>query len=231
MIDLYSWATPNGHKVHIMLEETGLKYRVHGVNIRSGEQFKPEFLKISPNNRIPAIVDHEGPGGKPLSLFESGAILLYLASKTGMLLPQDLHARWTCVQWLMWQMGGVGPMFGQANHFRRYAVDKIPYAIERYTNEANRLTNILDKRLAESRHVAGDEYSIADIAIFPWMRGAESRGINMDEYPHAKRWFENIYARPAVQRGCQVLAGENAAVPIDDKARDVMFGKTQFQRR
>jgi GST-like protein len=231
MIDLYSWATPNGHKVHIMLEETGLKYRVHGVNIRSGDQFKPEFLKISPNNRIPAIVDHEGPGGKPLSLFESGAILLYLASKTGMLLPQDLHARWTCVQWLMWQMGGVGPMFGQANHFRRYAVDKIPYAIERYTNEANRLTNILDKRLAESRHVAGDEYSIADIAIFPWMRGAESRGINMDEYPHAKRWFENINARPAVQRGCQVLAGENAAVPIDDKARDVMFGKTQFQRR
>jgi GST-like protein len=231
MIDLYSWATPNGHKVHIMLEETGLKYRVHGVNIRSGEQFKPEFLKISPNNRIPAIVDHEGPGGKPLSLFESGVILLYLASKTGMLLPQDLHARWTCVQWLMWQMGGVGPMFGQANHFRRYAVDKIPYAIERYTNEANRLTNILDKRLAESRHVAGDEYSIADIAIFPWMRGAESRGINMDEYPHAKRWFENINARPAVQRGCQVLAGENAAVPIDDKARDVMFGKTQFQRR
>jgi GST-like protein len=231
MIDLYSWATPNGHKVHIMLEETGLKYRVHGVNIRSGDQFKPEFLKISPNNRIPAIVDHEGPGGKPLSLFESGAILLYLASKTGMLLPQDLHARWTCVQWLMWQMGGVGPMFGQANHFRRYAVDKIPYAIERYTNEANRLTNILDRRLAESRHVAGDEYSIADIAIFPWMRGAESRGINMDEYPHAKRWFENINARPAVQRGCQVLAGENAAVPIDDKARDVMFGKTQFQRR
>lgn len=231
MIDLYSWATPNGHKVHIMLEETGLKYRVHGVNIRSGEQFKPEFLKISPNNRIPAIVDHEGPGGKPLSLFESGAILLYLASKTGMFLPQDLHARWTCVQWLMWQMGGVGPMFGQANHFRRYAVDKIPYAIERYTNEANRLTNILDKRLAESRHVAGEDYSIADIAIFPWMRGAESRGINMNEYPHARRWFDEINARPAVQRGCQVLAGENAAAPIDDKARDVMFGKTQFQRR
>ena len=231
MIDLYSWATPNGHKVHIMLEETGLKYRVHGVNIRSGGQFEPEFLKISPNNRIPAIVDHEGPGGKPLSLFESGAILLYLASKTGMFLPLDLHARWTCVQWLMWQMGGVGPMFGQANHFRRYAVDKIPYAIERYTNEANRLVNILDKRLAESRHVAGDEYSIADIAIFPWMHGAESRGINMNEYPHARRWFDEVYARPAVQRGCQVLANENAAVPIDDRAREVMFGKTQFQRR
>lgn len=231
MIELYSWATPNGHKVHIMLEETGLPYRVHGVNIRTGEQFQPDFLKISPNNRIPAIVDPDGPGGKALSLMESGAILLYLASKSGKFLPEDIGQRWSCMQWLMWQMGGVGPMFGQANHFRRYAVDKIPYAIERYTNEANRLTNILDKRLAESRHVAGDEYSIADIAIFPWMRGAESRGINMDEYPHAKRWFENINARPAVQRGCQVLAGENAAVPIDDKARDVMFGKTQFQRR
>lgn len=231
MIDLYSWATPNGHKVHIMLEETGLKYRVHGVNIRTGEQFKPEFLKISPNNRIPAIVDHEGPGGKPLSLFESGAILLYLASKTGRFLPQDMPARWTCMQWLMWQMGGMGPMFGQANHFRRYAVDKIPYAIERYTNEANRLTNILDKRLAEAPYVAGDEYTIADIAIFPWMRGAESRGINMNDYPHAKRWFDELNSRPAVQRGCQVLATENAAVPIDDKARDVMFGKTQFQRR
>lgn len=231
MIDLYSWATPNGHKVHIMLEETGLKYRVHGINIRTGDQFKPEFLRISPNNRIPAIVDHEGPDGKPLPLFESGAILLYLASKTGMFMPQDLHARWTCTQWLMWQMGGVGPMFGQANHFRRYAVEKLPYAIERYTNEANRLTSILDKRLAEARFVAGDEYSIADIAIFPWMRGAESRGINMDEYPHARRWFENINARPAVQRGCRVLASENAAVPIDDRAREVMFGKTQFQRR
>lgn len=231
MIDLYSWATPNGHKIHIMLEETGLQYRVHGVNIRSGEQFKPEFLKISPNNRIPAIVDHDGPGGKPLSLFESGAILLYLASKTGRFLPQDMHARWTCMQWLMWQMGGVGPMFGQANHFRRYAVDKIAYAVERYTNEANRLTHILDKRLAEAPYVAGDEYTIADIAIFPWMRGAESRGINMDDYPHARRWFDEVNSRPAVQRGCKILVTENSAVPIDDKARDVMFGKIQFQRR
>lgn len=231
MIDLYSWATPNGHKVHIMLEETGLKYRVHGVNIRTGDQFKPEFLEISPNNRIPAIIDHEGPDGKPMSLFESGAILLYLASKTGRFLPQDMRARWACTQWLMWQMGGVGPMFGQANHFRRYAVDKISYAIDRYTNEANRLTNILDKRLAEVPYVAGEEYSIADIAIFPWMRGAESRGIKMEEYPHARRWFDELNARPAVQRGCKVLASENAAVPIDDKARDVMFGKTQFQRR
>ena len=160
MIDVYSWPTPNGHKVHIMLEETGLKYRVHAVNIRTGDQFKPEFLKISPNNRIPAIVDQDGPGGKPLSLFETGAILLYLASKSGKFLPIDMHARWACVQWLMWQMGGVGPMFGQANHFRRYAREKMDYPVERYTNEANRLTNVLDKRLAEAPYVAG-EYSIA----------------------------------------------------------------------
>jgi GST-like protein len=231
MIDVYSWATPNGHKVHIMLEETGLDYRVHGVNIRTGDQFKPEFLKISPNNRIPAIVDHDGPGGKPLSLFESGAILLYLASKTGKFLPGDLHERWHCVQWLMWQMGGVGPMFGQANHFRRYAKDKIAYAIERYTNEANRLTGVLDKRLGEARYVAGNDYTIADIAIFPWMRNAESRGIDMTQYPNASRWFDAISARPAVQRGLKVLADESSAAPIDDKARDVMFGKTQFQRR
>jgi len=231
MIDVYSWATPNGHKVHIMLEETGLKHRIHGVNIRTGDQFKPEFLKISPNNRIPAIVDHDGPGGKPLSLFESGAILLYLASKSGKFLPGDLHERWHCLQWLMWQMGGVGPMFGQANHFRRYAREKIAYAIERYTNEANRLTNVLDKRLGEARYVAGNDYTIADMAIFPWMRNAESRGIDMKLYPNAQRWFDDINARPAVQRALQVLSDENAAVPIDDKAREVMFGKTQFQRR
>lgn len=231
MIDVYSWATPNGHKVHIMLEETGLKHRIHGINIRTGDQFKPEFLKISPNNRIPAIVDHDGPGGKPLALFESGAILLYLASKSGKFLPEDLHERWHCLQWLMWQMGGVGPMFGQANHFRRYAKEKIPYATERYTSEANRLTNVLDKRLGEARFIAGNAYTIADMAIFPWMRNAESRGIDMKLYPNAQRWFDEISARPAVQRGLKVLADENAAVPIDDKARDVMFGKTQFQRR
>ncbi len=231
MIDVYSWATPNGHKVHIMLEETGLPHRIHGINIRTGDQFKPEFLKISPNNRIPAIVDHDGPGGRPLPLFESGAILLYLASKSGRFLPEDLHARWHCLQWLMWQMGGVGPMFGQANHFRRYAKDKIEYAIERYTNEANRLTHVLDKRLGEVRYLAGDEYTIADMAIFPWMRNAESRGIDMIQYPHARRWFDEINARPAVQRGLQVLADAGASAPIDDKARDVMFGKTQFQRR
>jgi GST-like protein len=233
MIDVYTWPTPNGHKVHITLEETGLEYRVHGVNIREGEQFKPDFLKISPNNRIPAIVDHDGPNGKPISIFESGAILLYLASKTGKLLPSDLHARWCCTQWLMWQMGGLGPMMGQANHFRRYAKDKIQYAIDRYTSEANRLTRVLDKRLAEARYTAGREYSISDIAIFPWLRGADQRGVNLEDYPHAKRWFDEINARPAVQRGCKVLADAQAAntAPHNDKSWEIMFGSVQFEKR
>lgn len=233
MIDVYSWPTPNGHKVHIMLEETGLQYRVHGINIREGDQFKPEFLKISPNNRIPAIVDNDGPNGKRISLFESGAILLYLASKTGKLLPADLHARWSCTQWLMWQMGGLGPMMGQANHFRRYAKDKIQYAIERYTNEANRLTRVLDARLGEARYTAGNEYSISDIASFPWLRGAEQRGVDIEEYPNVKRWFDEINARPAVQRALKVLAEAQAAnaAPHSDKSWDIMFGKVQFQKR
>lgn len=231
MIDVYSWPTPNGHKVHIMLEECGLKYRVHGINIRAGDQFKPEFLRISPNNRIPAIVDGDGPGGQPLSLFESGAILIYLAGKTGRFLPQDLHARYAALQWLMWQMGGVGPMFGQANHFRAYAVEKITYAIERYTNEGNRLTAVLDKRLAEAPYLAGDEYSIADMAVFPWMRNAEKRGIQLPEYPHAQRWFDAINARPAVVRALQVLSEVSSTAPHDDKSRDILFGKTQFARR
>ena len=233
MIDVYTWPTPNGHKIHIMLEETGLKYRVHGVNIREGEQFKPAFLKVSPNNRIPAIVDPDGPGGKPISVFESGAILLYLASKTGKLLPADLRARWACTEWLMWQMGGVGPMMGQANHFRRYAKDKIQYAIDRYTNEVNRLTRVLDKRLEEVPYTAGREYSISDIAIFPWMRGADARGVNIADYPNVKRWFDAINARPAVQRALQVLADQSAAnqAPHTDKSWDILFGKTQFQQR
>ncbi len=232
MIDVYSWPTPNGHKVHIMLEETGLEYRVHGVNIREGNQFEPGFLKISPNNRIPAIVDHDGPDGKPIPLFESGAILLYLASKTGRFLPQELQARWSCVQWLMWQMGGVGPMFGQANHFRSYSREKLQYPIERYTNEANRLTRVLDRRLGESRYAGCDEYSIADIAIFPWMRNPERRGINFEEYPNVRRWFDEINARPAVQRGVKVLAEAQAAsqAPHDEKAWETLFGKVQFQR-
>jgi GST-like protein len=231
MIDIYSWPTPNGHKVHIMLEETGLPYRVHGINIRAGDQFKPEFLEISPNNRIPAIVDHDGPNGKSISLFESGAILIYLAGKTGKFLPLDLHQRYAALQWLMWQMGGIGPMFGQANHFRAYSVEKITYAVDRYTNEANRLTSVMDKRLAAARYLAGDEYSIADIAVFPWMRNADKRGINMPEYPHVERWFNAINARPAVVRALQVLAEANSTAPHDEKSRDILFGKTQFQRR
>lgn len=231
MIDLYSWPTPNGHKVHIMLEECGLKYRIHGVNIRTGDQFKPEFLKISPNNRIPAIVDSDGPDDKPLSLFESGAILIYLAGKTGEFLPHDLHARYTALQWLMWQMGGVGPMFGQANHFRAYSVDKIPYAIDRYTNEANRLTGVLDKRLSEAAYLAGDDYSIADMAVFPWLRNADKRGIDLPQYPDAYRWFDAINARPAVVRALKVLAEVDNTSPHDDKSRDILFGKSQFARR
>jgi GST-like protein len=230
MIDLYSWTTPNGHKIHIMLEETGLEYRVHGVDIRAGDQFKPAFLKISPNNRIPAIVDHEGPDGRPLSLFESGAILIYLAGKTGRFLPRDLHDRYAALQWLMWQMGGVGPMFGQANHFRRYATEKIPYAIERYTNESRRLTRILNHRLGDARYLAGTEYSIADMAVFPWLRGSERRGVDLGEFPHVMRWFDEIAARPAVQRGLQVLR-EVVGAPLDARARDIMFGKAQFERR
>lgn len=231
MIEVYTWPTPNGHKVHIMLEEAGLEYRVIPINIRKGDQFDSEFLKISPNNRIPAIVDTAGPDGSRLSLFESGAILLYLASKSGKLLPADISERWTCVQWLMWQMGGLGPMMGQANHFRRYAKEKIEYAVERYTSEANRLTNVLDKRLSESEYVACGEYSIADISIFPWLRGAETRGVDIDEYPNVKRWFAAINSRDAVQRGLQVLASVQSNAPQDPKSWEIMFGKTQFQRR
>ena len=231
MIDVYSWPTPNGHKVHIMLEETGLEHRIHPVNIRNGDQFKPEFLKISPNHRIPALIDRDGPGGRELSLFESGAMLLYLAEKSGKLLPQDPAERWTCVQWLMWQMGGVGPMMGQANHFRRYAKDKIQYAIDRYTNEANRLTNVLDKRLAEAPYVGGESYSVADIAIFPWMRGADQRGVELTDYPNVKKWFDGIHARPHVQKALQTLAAEQNSAPHDAKSWDIMFGQTQFQRR
>jgi GST-like protein len=231
MIDVYTWPTPNGHKVHIALEETGLQYRIHAINIRQGDQFKPEFLKVSPNNRIPAIVDHDGPNGRSISLFESGAILLYLAGKTGKLLPIDLHKRYAALQWLMWQMGGVGPMFGQANHFRAYSVEKIQYAVDRYTNEANRLTGVLDRRLGEVRYLAGEEYSVADIAVFPWMRNADKRGINLAEYPHVQRWFNAISARPAVQRALLVLADVNNTAPHDEKSRDILFGKTQFARR
>jgi GST-like protein len=228
MIELYSWATPNGHKIHIMLEETGLSYNVHGVDIGRGDQFKPEFLAISPNNKIPAIVDTDGPDGKPISLFESGAILIYLAEKTGRFLPKEPRGRYEVLQWLMFQMGGIGPMLGQVHHFRAYAPEKIPYAIDRYTNEAKRLYGVLDKRLADRPFVAG-EYSIADMAIWPWLRSWERQGVQLSDYPHVKRWFATVEARPAVQRGIKVLTDRQRA-EMDEKAREVLFGKTQYQR-
>ncbi|HEY8047616.1 MAG TPA: glutathione binding-like protein [Ramlibacter sp.] len=230
MIDVYTWATPNGHKVHIMLEECALPYRVHAVNIGAGDQFKPEFLAISPNNKIPAIVDDAGPQGRPISLFESGAILVYLASKTGKFLPSSDTKKWEVLQWLMFQMGGVGPMLGQAHHFRIYAPEKLPYAIDRYTNEAKRLYGVIDKRLAQSEWLGCDEYSIADIATWPWLRSWKNQGIVLDDYPHLKAWFERIEQRPAVQRGVQVLADARKQL-TDDKAREVLFGKTQYERR
>jgi GST-like protein len=229
MIEVYSWATPNGHKVHIMLEECGLPYRVHPVDIGQGDQFKPEFLAISPNNKIPAIVDPDGPDGAPMSLFESGAILIYLAAKAGKLMPQSTRGKYEVLQWLMFQMGGVGPLLGQAHHFRIYAPEKIPYAIDRYTNEARRLYRVMDKQVAHTKYIAGPEYSIADIAIFPWLRSWKNQGIDWADYPHLKGWFDEIAARPAVQRGVAVLA--NARRPlVDDKAREMLFGAEQYRR-
>ncbi len=225
MIEVWTWPTPNGHKVHIALEELGLPYKVVPVNISAGEQFKPEFLAITPNNRIPAIIDPDGPGGKELHLFESGAILIYLAEKTGKLLPKDPAARYVALQWLMFQMGGIGPMFGQFNHFNAYAAEKIPYAIERYGNEVKRLHSVLEKRLSQTPYLAGDEYSIADIATFPWVRSPERRGIDLTEYPSVKRWHDTIAARPAVQRGVEVLAENVRKGPITDAERAVLFGK------
>lgn len=229
-IQLYSWATPNGHKVHILLEELGLPYEVHAIDIGRGDQFDPEFLKISPNNKMPAIVDPEGPDGQPLSLFESGAILLYLAEKHGRFLPQDPRGRYGCIQWLMWQMGGLGPMLGQAHHFLQYAPEEIPYARKRYANEAKRLYGVLDRRLGESPYLAGEDYSIADIAAWPWTRGPERQGVERADYPNFVRWFDAIAARPAVQRGVEVLADRRSA-EMDDKAKEILFGATQYQRR
>jgi len=229
MIEVYSWATPNGHKVHIMLEECGLPYRVIPVDIGAGEQFTPEFLAISPNNKIPAIVDLDGPDGAPMPLAESGAILVYLASKAGRFLPHGTREKYEVLQWLMFQMGHIGPMLGQAHHFRLYAPQKIDYAIERYTNEAKRLYRVLDTRLAHSRYVAGPEYTIADIATFPWLRSWKNQGIDWADYPHLKGWFDEVAARPAVQRGVQVLADRRKAL-TDDKAREVLFGQEQYKR-
>jgi GST-like protein len=228
MIDLYTWPTPNGHKVHIFLEEVGMPYTVHAINIGTGDQFEPEFLKISPNNKMPAIVDQDGPGGKPYAVFESGAILLYLAEKTGQYLPSDPTGRYDVIQWLMFQMGGIGPMLGQAHHFRMYAPEKIEYAFNRYTNEASRLYGVVDKRLSEHEYLAGD-YSIADMATFPWLRYHENQGQKLEDYPHLKRWYDQLEARPAVQRGLEILKSE--AKPMDDKAKALLFGKQQYEKR
>jgi GST-like protein len=229
MIEVYSWPTPNGHKVHIMLEETGLPYRAIAIDIGAGDQFTPEFLAISPNNKIPAIVDPDGPDGAPISLFESGAILIYLAAKTGRLMPESVRGKYEVLQWLMFQMGSVGPMLGQAHHFRLYAPEKLPYAIDRYTNEARRLYGVMDKRLAGARYIAGDEYTIADIAIFPWLRSWKNQGIDWNDYPHLKGWFDEIAGRPAVQRGVEVLAHLRKPL-VDDRSREILFGAQQYQR-
>ena len=230
MIDLYTWPTPNGHKIHIMLEETGLDYTVIPVDIGAGDQFAPDFLKISPNNKMPAMVDRDGPGGAPYAMFESGAMLIYLAEKCGRFMPQETRARFDVIKWLMFQMGHIGPMLGQTHHFRAYAPEPIPYAVERYTNEAARLYKVLDVRLGESAHLAGDDYTIADMAVFPWLRSHERQGQDLADFPNVERWFEAINARPAVERGLQVLADRRRAGPISEREREVMFGATQYRR-
>jgi GSH-dependent disulfide-bond oxidoreductase len=230
MIEVFSWATPNGHKVHIMLEECGLPYRAIPVDIGAGDQFKPEFLRISPNNKIPAITDPDGPDGKPISLFESGAILVYLAAKSGKLMPALERAKYEVLQWLMFQMGSVGPMLGQAHHFRMYAPDKIDYAVNRYTNEARRIYGVIDRRLSQSAWLGGSEYSIADIATFPWLRSWQNQGIVLSEFPRLQAWFDKIAERPAVQRGVKVLADLRRPIRTD-KEKEILFGKTQYERR
>jgi GST-like protein len=227
MIDLYYWTTPNGHKITIFLEETGLPYTLKPINISKGEQFDRAFLAISPNNRIPAIVDHAPTdGGPPLSMFESGAILEYLAMKCGRLLPQDFRVRWDCLQWLYWQMGNLGPMAGQNHHFGLYAPEKIPYAIDRYVRETGRLYKVLDRRLADRPFLAGD-YSIADIACYPWVI-PERQAQDIDEFPHLKRWKADIRARPAVQRAYEIAKTINLKPAVnDDEARRVLFGQSK----
>ncbi len=231
MIDLYTWPTPNGFKVSIALEEMGLEYKVIPVDIGAGDQFDPDYLKLNPNNKMPTIVDHRpGDGGEPFTVFESGAILLYLAEKTGSFLPTDIRGRSEVAQWLMFQMGSIGPMLGQAHHFRQYAREPIDYAVDRYTNEANRLYAVLDRRLDGRDYLVGD-YSIADMATMPWLRRPERQGVEIDEYPNVKRWRQAILDRPAVERGLEVLADRRRPGPIDDKAREILFGAAQYQRR
>ena len=233
MIELYTWPTPNGHKVHILLEECGLDYNVHPIDFGKGDQFGDAFLKISPNNKIPAIIDTDGPDGDPFALFESGAILIYLADKEGQFIPpaENAAARYRVLEWLMFQMGGIGPMFGQNHHFVHYAAEQIPYAIERYVNETGRLYGVAEKRLADVPYLAGDDYSIADMAAFPWMRNIELRSQKVEDFPNVKRWIDAIAARPAVQRGLKVLEGVRRQGPLTDEQREIMFGETQYKSR
>ena len=225
-IELYYWPTPNGWKASIFLEELGLPYEVRPINIAAGDQFEPEFLKISPNNKMPALVDPEGPDGGPISVFESGAILIYLAEKTGRFLPTDPRGRYRVLEWLMFQMGSVGPMLGQAHHFRQYAPETIPYAIERYTDEAARIYRVIDRRLAESEYIAADDYTIADVAVFPWLVPHENQGQDLADYPNLKRWYEAVEGRPAVQRGLEVFAEQRRQLnrDMDQETRETLFG-------
>ncbi len=225
MIELHYWPTPNGHKITIFLEESGLAYRIHPVNIGKGDQFKPDFLKIAPNNRMPAIIDHApADGGAPLSVFESGAILVYLAEKTGHFLPSDLRGRMRALEWLFWQMGGLGPMAGQNHHFSQYAPEKIPYAVDRYVKETNRLYGVLDRQLATHEFVAG-AYSIADMACYPWVVPYERQGQTLDDFPHVKRWFSAMQTRPSVIRAYE--KGEGLRAPtMSEEDKKVLFGQT-----
>ena len=226
MIDLHYWTTPNGHKITIFLEEAGVPYTIHPVNIGRGDQFRPEFLRISPNNRIPAIVDTEPKdGGAPIGVFESGAILHYLADKTGRFLPTDLRGRTEVMQWLFWQMGGLGPMAGQNHHFSQYAPEKLDYAIERYVNETNRLYGVLNKRLADREFVAGG-YSIADMACYPWIVPHERQGQNLDDFPYLGRWFQTIRDRPAVKRAYEAAKAVSEAATVNEESRKILFGQT-----
>ena len=236
MIDIYTWPTPNGHKVHIMLHETGLEHTIHPINIQAGDQFKADFLKISPNNKMPAIVDQDGPGGKPLSIFESGAILIYLGEKTGKFLPSDQHARFDVMQWLMFQMASVGPMLGQAHHFHAYAPerverDKLQYGIDRYVNESNRVYGVIERRLEGREWIAADEYTIADMAIMPWLRDPPKQGVDISAFPNVERWRDKIWTRPQVEAALETLADDRRkSNAMSDQAWEIMYGKTQTQQ-
>ena len=233
MIDLYTWPTPNGMKVQIMLEETGLPYAVKPVNIIAGEQFDPAYLALNPNNKVPTITDTDGPGGQPMTMMETGAILLYLADKTGQFLPatrDDPVAYWDAMQWLMWQMGGLGPMFGQAQHFHSYATEEVPYAKARYLNEGKRLLGVLETRLADRDYICGD-YSIVDMACFPWVRVNKMCGLSLADWPEVSRWYGAIRSRPAVEVGINVLMDRYIAIANSDEGKEALFGATQYEAR